>query len=308
MAARSATCRATPSAESQHSLADMNYRHGYHAGNFADVLKHVVLTALLERLADKPKPFGVLDVHAGRGSYDLRGAEAQRTGEQVSGIARLWPARAGAPPLTRRYLDLVREANADCSDDDAPPRAYPGSPWLISRLLREGDSLQACELEPGEHAALSAAFRRQRGVAVHRRDAWEALGALLPLREKRGLVLIDPPYEPPAAEQDRVIAGLREVRRRFANGVVALWYPIKDAAGSRSFLRRLAALDLGEALIAELCVWPDDTRLRMNGSGMLIVNPPWQIEHALEPELAWLWRHLANDGLGHYTLRRLAPR
>lgn len=307
MAARSATCRATRSAESRHSLADMNYRHAYHAGNFADVLKHVVLTALLERLAEKAKPFGVLDVHAGRGSYDLDGAEARRTGEQASGIARLWPARAGAPPLTRRYLDLVREAN-DGDDDDLPPHVYPGSPWLISRLLREGDSLQACELEPGEHAALAAAFRRQRGVAVHRRDAWEALGALLPLREKRGLVLIDPPYEPPAAEQERVLTGVREVRRRFANGVVALWYPIKDAAGSRSFLRRLAALDLGEALIAELCVWPDDTRLRMNGSGMLIVNPPWQIEHALEPELAWLWQHLANDGLGRYTLRRLQAR
>ncbi|MEQ8232626.1 MAG: 23S rRNA (adenine(2030)-N(6))-methyltransferase RlmJ [Gammaproteobacteria bacterium] len=285
----------------------MNYRHAYHAGNFADVLKHVVLTALVDRLTQKDKPFAVLDVHAGRGRYALGAAAARRTNEHASGIARLWAACDDAPPLTRRYLELVRAENACAgASGEAPPLdVYPGSPLLVSRQLRAADRLQACELEAGEHAALAALLRTDRRVAVHRRDAWEALGALLPPREKRGLVLIDPPYEPPAAEQERAIAGLREVRRRFANGIVALWYPIKDGAGARSFLRRLAAPGLGEALVVELCVWPDDTRVRMNGSGMLIVNPPWQFEVALAAELPWLWQHLANDGLGRYTIERL---
>ncbi|MEQ8659534.1 MAG: 23S rRNA (adenine(2030)-N(6))-methyltransferase RlmJ [Gammaproteobacteria bacterium] len=282
----------------------MNYRHAYHAGNFADVLKHVVLTAIIDRLAQKATPFGVLDVHAGRGSYALDAAEARRTGEHANGIARLWTACDDAPPLTRRYLELVRALNGGGAA--APLTMYPGSPLLVSHQLRDGDRLQACELEPGEHAALAALLRRERRVAVHHRDAWEALGALLPLREKRGLVLIDPPYEPPAAEQERVLAGLRVARRRFANGVVALWYPIKERAAARGLLRRLAALGLGDALVAELCVWPDDTRLRMNGSGMLVINPPWQLEQALTGELAWLWGRLANEGLGGHRVAPLA--
>ena len=282
----------------------MNYRHGFHAGNVADVLKHVVLTALVDYLALKPAGFCVLDIHAGRGRYALAGAEALRTREFIDGIARLWPHADEAPPLTRRYLDLVRDFNG-AQGSSAELALYPGSPCLVRQQLRAQDRLIACELHPDEHALLDAEFRGDRAVAVHARDGWEALGALLPPREKRGVVLIDPPYEPPLEEVERVLEGLRETRRRFPHGVVAVWYPIKDRAASLRLLRRVQALGLGEVLVAELCVWPDDTALRLNGSGMLVVNPPWQLDSALAVELAWLWDKLSHARHGRHRVQSL---
>ena len=285
----------------------MNYRHSFHAGNFADVLKHVVLTALVDYLARKPGGFCVLDIHAGRGRYDLAAADALRTREFSHGIARIWSCAAQAPPLSRRYLELVQHFNrARCGSAELVH--YPGSPCLVHQQLREQDRLVACELQPAEHALLDAEFRGDRAVAVHARDGWEALGALLPPREKRGVVLIDPPYEPPSEEVERVLAGLRETQRRFPTGIVALWYPIKERAASLRLLRRVQALGLGEALVAELCVWPDDTALRLNGSGMLVVNPPWQFAGALEVELAWLWERLSHERHGRHGVQSLTAR
>lgn len=282
----------------------MNYRHAFHAGNFADVMKHVVLLAVLAELARKPAPCAVFDLHAGRGGYDLGAAEALRTREHEQGIGRLWGRGASAPAVTAGYLELVR-AYQERRPGDAAPRYYPGSPWLLRQRLRAQDRLVLCERVADEYAALAASCRGDRRVAVHERDAWEALGALLPPREKRGMVVLDPPYEPPAAEFARIFQALPQVRRRFAAGVVVLWYPIKDRTSNTRMLRRMAALDLGEILVAELCVWPDDTTLRLNGSGMLIVNPPWQLEAVLAPELAWLWRQLAHDGHGRHDVRLL---
>lgn len=285
----------------------MNYRHSFHAGNVADVLKHVVLTALVDYLARKPAGFCVLDIHAGRGRYDLAAVDAQRTREFSDGIARVWAHAADAPPLTRRYLDLVRDFNrAPCGS--ATLAQYPGSPCLVRQQLRAQDRLIACELQPAEHALLDAEFRGDRAVAVHARDGWEALGALLPPREKRGAVLIDPPYEPPLDEVERVMEGLRETQRRFPTGVVAVWFPIKEGAASLRLLRRFRALGLGDALVAELCVWPDDTAVRLNGSGMLVVNPPWQFDRALAGELGWLWDKLSHERHGHHGVQSLTAR
>lgn len=298
----------------------MNYRHGFHAGNFADVLKHVVSTAIVDYLAKKEAPFCVLDTHAARGSYDLVAGQADRTREYEGGVGRLWqdalaapaPASAatasttGVPPLTARYLELVRAFNRERTGSDALA-AYPGSPRLARMQLRPQDRLVACELHPEENALLRAEFRGDGQVQVHERDGWEALGALLPPKEKRGLVLIDPPYEQQEAELQQAADALVAAHRRFPTGVLALWYPIKERATIERFQRRLQAAGIPRVLVAELCVWPDDARLHLNGSGMVIVNPPWQLDEKLAVELPWLWRRLSAEGGGRHGLHWLSP-
>lgn len=287
----------------------MNYRHGFHAGNFADVLKHVVTTAIVDHLAKKDAPFCVLDTHAGRGSYDLVAGQAERTREYEGGVGRLWSTAATgekAPPLTQRYLDLVRDFNRQRNGSDALA-AYPGSPRLARMQLRTQDRIVACELHPEEHALLKAEFRGDPQVQVHARDGWEALGALLPPKEKRGLVLIDPPYEAQEEELKQAADALLAAQAKFPTGVLALWYPIKERTTIERFHRRLQTGGAGKLLIAELCVWPDDNRLGLNGSGMAILNPPWQLDEKLAAELPWLWRQLTVDGGGRHDLHWLSP-
>ncbi len=262
----------------------MNYRHAFHAGNFADCLKHAVLVWLLRALQRKPGAIAVLDTHAGRGIYDLSSPEAQRTGEWRSGIGRLI---AEPDPLLADYVALAT----------AEPGAYPGSPALVRALLRPQDRLIACELHPEEYAALRARYARDRQVAVHRRDAWEAIGALLPPAERRGLVLIDPPYEQPD-DRDRLLAGLRAGHARFRTGVFAAWYPIKDAAGQRALHEGIAASGMGDVVAAELLLRPPVDAARLNGCGLLIVNPPWGFEEWATPALAALCAALADDESG----------
>ncbi|HRG16285.1 MAG TPA: 23S rRNA (adenine(2030)-N(6))-methyltransferase RlmJ, partial [Pseudomonadota bacterium] len=196
----------------------MNYRHVYHAGNFADVLKHVVLIALIEALKTKQTPFAVLDTHAGAGRYSLASEEALKTGEFRDGVMRLLAAER-LPTLVHAYLNLVRSQNGS--------QSYPGSPLIAAQLLRDSDRLMVCELQNAEIASLRQLFARDARVAVHQRDGYQAMSALLPPPEKRGLVLIDPPFE--AQEQEfRVIEeALAAAHKRFANGVYAVWYPIK---------------------------------------------------------------------------------
>lgn len=284
----------------------MNYRHGFHAGNFADVLKHVVTTAVVDYLAKKEAPFCVLDTHAGRGSYDLVAGQAERTREYEGGVGRLWSAAARGetlPPLTARYLQLVREFNRLRTNGDALS-VYPGSPRLARLQLRAQDRIAACELHPEENALLKAEFRGDPQVQIHARDGWEALGALLPPKEKRGLVLIDPPYEAQEEELMQAADALLATRARFPGGVLALWYPIKERTTIERFHRRLRGTD--KLLIAELCVLDDDNRLQLNGSGMAIVNPPWQLDTQLAAELPWLWKNLSVAGSGRHSLRWLS--
>ena len=276
----------------------MNYRHGFHAGNHADVLKHLLLLALLEALRGKDSPFFVLDTHAGRGSYPLQGEQAQRTGEAAGGILRLQQAApADAPAALRRYLDAIAAAQAE------RPGEYPGSPRLVAAALRADDRLAACELQPEEAAALKACLAGDRRCHVHVRDGYAAVKALLPPREGarrigRALVLIDPPYEAQEAEYPKVLEAVREGLARMPQAQFAIWYPIKKRALLAPFLRQAATLPARSALLAELLLRPDDSPLRMNGSGMLLLNPPWRLDEPLAAALPALVKLLGEDGAG----------
>jgi 23S rRNA (adenine2030-N6)-methyltransferase len=273
----------------------MNYRHGFHAGNHADVLKHLVLLAVLDALMRKDGGLFVLDTHAGRGRYDLAGGQAARTGEAQAGIGRLQAAAPAGPPALSRYLDAVRQAQ------DYAPGTYPGSPLLIADALRDQDRLAACELQPDEAAALKDVLAGDPRCHVHARDGYTALRGLLPPRDGgtkfvRGLVLIDPPYEAQDGEFPLIVAALREGLERFPQATFAVWYPIKRRPTLQPFFRKVALLPAKSALAIELLVRPDDSPLRMNGSGMLLINPPWQIEQAIEPALRPLAQALGDAG------------
>lgn len=263
----------------------MNYRHAFHAGNHGDVLKHVVLLGLCEALGHKPAPAFALDTHAGRGAYALDEAPAARTGEAQAGYARL-AAAAPPEPLLTRYLDAVAACRAELGGE-----AYPGSPWLLAHALRAQDRIACCELQPEEAAALKARFRGDPRVAVHQRDGYAAIRALLPpvvdgSRFARGLVLVDPPYEAQLAEFDLALRALREGLQRWPQACFALWYPVKQRRTLRPFLRSATNLAAKSALVAELLVRADDSPLRMNGSGMLLLNVPYRFDAVLAPALA----------------------
>ena len=265
----------------------MNYRHAFHAGNHADVLKHVVLLAVCDALARKPAPCFALDTHAGRGLYALDGDAAQRTGEAEGGVAKLLAMTAGDPCIAR-YLDAIRACRAAHGE-----HTYPGSPWLLAHALRADDRIACCELQPAEAEALKANFRDDPRVAVHQRDGYAALKALLPpniggRKFARGLVLVDPPYEAQLDEFDAALAALRDGLGRWPQACYALWYPIKQRRALQPFYRDAAALPAKSALLLELLVRADDSPLRMNGSGLLLLNPPWRLEATLAPALAAL--------------------
>lgn len=274
----------------------MNYRHAYHAGNFADVAKHVALVLALDLLARKDAPYFFLDTHSGRGSYLLAAAETQRAGEYRTGILPLLAARE-PPEAVARYLELVR---AHGVEGEKLVR-YPGSPRLAAACLRAGDRAALCELERGEASALRAEFRGDERFAVHERDGYEALVALVPPREKRGLVLVDPPYEQPD-EFERVETALLAALKRWATGTYAVWYPLKHGPAADRFVGRMQATGVRRQLVAELHVRHADSPVGLNGSGLLVVNPPWQFDERLRPALRWLHAQLAEAGQGDATV------
>ncbi len=267
----------------------MNYRHAYHAGNFADVLKHVVLVAIIEHLAKKPSAMFLLDTHAGRGNYPLEAIETQRTGEYRAGIVPLLAAPSPPAPVAH-YLEIVRRLGVL----DGKLVSYPGSPLIALEALRPSDRAAFSELEPGEAATLKRGLGRDARAQVHARDGYEALKALTPPREKRGLVLIDPPYED-AEEFERLQGTLIAAHARWPGGVTAVWYPIKAGDAAGRFLDRMAASGIPSQLVVELGVQRDDLPGGLNGAGMLILNPPWQLDQYLAPALPWLRDRLAPE-------------
>jgi 23S rRNA (adenine2030-N6)-methyltransferase len=269
----------------------LSYQHVYHAGNFADVHKHVALILLLRALSRKPAPFMMLDTHAGRGDYDLDSAEALGTGEFRDGIARLWD-RPPAYDAVADYLTQVRNCNPD-----GRLRRYPGSPRLARMLLRKRDRLLLCELHPAEHAALRAALGGDNRVAIHRRDGFEALGALLPPAERRGLVLIDPSYEL-KTEYRQVAATVATTHKRWPTGAYLIWYPLLAAGRYRQLLNALADSGIRGILRSELQVRRPaggGRRGGLYGSGLLLINPPWRIDTALGETASWLAGILSKD-------------
>lgn len=255
----------------------MNYRHAFHAGNFADIHKHAILALLLKFLAKKDKPFLVLDTHAGLGAYDLTAAQAERTQEWRSGIGRVL-AESTPPDELTPYLDVVNSLG---------DTRYPGSPLIAARLTRPQDRLVFCELHPLDVETLRRRLCGEARASIHHRDGYEALKAFLPPPERRGLVLIDPPFED-RAEFSALKKGLGQALKRWPNGIFALWYPIKSRQGVDRFHQDLQMLGLPPTFAAELLIHPHDREDRLNGSGMVVINPPWQLDQAVTTVQAWL--------------------
>jgi 23S rRNA (adenine2030-N6)-methyltransferase len=261
----------------------MNYRHGYHAGNFADVLKHAALCELLRLLTAKDKKLFVLDTHAGVGGYDLSGNRARRTGEAETGIVRLAGLpRTGMPAAVARYIAAVTAYDRKFGPAGGQLRRYPGSPRLVRAALRPGDRFIACELHPEEALLLKREFAGDRAVEVRQADGYKALKALLPPVERRGLVLIDPPFEAPD-EYEHLLRALRQGVRRFATGCYAVWYPIKDEA-ARAFAADLAPF---KPLVLELRL-DGIAPGKLAACGLAVINPPWRFEEAMREALPWI--------------------
>ena len=255
----------------------MNYRHAFHAGNFADVIKHAALACILVHLRGKERGFRVIDPHAGAGLYDLASDEASRTGEWREGIGRLTEGRLSLDlqALVAPYLQAVAATNGG-----AELRRYPGSPLIALNFLRPQDRLVACELEPGAATALAANLRhdaRARAVAI---DGWMALKAYVPPKERRGVVVVDPPYED-KDEFTRLADAVAAAHRKWATGVFLLWYPIKDRAGPDLLAGALRRSGIGKILRAELELPPGGEPARLNGAGLIVVNPPWRLADEL---------------------------
>ena len=251
----------------------MNYRHIYHAGNICDVVKHAVLALLIGHLRAKDKGFCVLDTHAGIGFYDLSDPRAEKTNEADEGIRRLW--NAAPHPLLADYMRIVREMNPDGS-----LRFYPGSPLLTRRLLRPQDRLVACELHPDDIRELKRRFAEDPQAHLHHRDGYAALKALLPPPEKRGLVFIDPPFESPD-EFTRLAEAVATIHKRWPQGQIAIWYPIKERPAIWRFHESLIALNIPKIMVAEFLHAEETRHDRLNGSGFILVNAPWGVDKTL---------------------------
>jgi 23S rRNA (adenine2030-N6)-methyltransferase len=260
----------------------MNYRHAYHAGNFADVFKHAVLARIIVHLQKKDAAFRFLDIHAGRGAYDLSAPEAQKTGEWRNGIGRLIAAKlpATVKDLVAPYLDSIAATSQAPLVAGRAPALYPGSPAIMHYLARRNDRLTLTELHPQDYAALAKRYAGDIKVKVIELDGWLALKGFLPPKERRGLVLIDPPFEE-RDEFERVVAGIVDAQKRFATGVQMIWYPIKDPREARRFRDAVKATGIRRILSAELAVRqpvPDGT---LSANGLLVINPPWMLDEEI---------------------------
>jgi 23S rRNA (adenine2030-N6)-methyltransferase len=275
------------------------YRHLFHAGNFADVFKHSLLTQLVLALEKKDKPFFVLDTHAGTGLYDLTHAWAQKNAEYKDGIA-LLSGHKDVPNALVPYLEAVRAENGH-----GTLRFYPGSPRIVRRLLRPNDRMVLIELNRKDCEELEALFRGDRQVIVRLMDGYQALRAFLPPKERRGLVFIDSSFDR-AQEFKRLSEGLAEAHRRFATGVYGLWYPLIEPTAMRAFERGVVATGIRKILQLELSVMPDDWSGNMRGCGLLVVNPPFGFEEVARPILDWLWPVLSRQRDGGHTVKWLA--
>jgi 23S rRNA (adenine2030-N6)-methyltransferase len=269
----------------------MNYRHSYHAGNFADVFKHAVLALMVRHLLQKDSAFRYLDTHAGIGLYDLEADEASRTGEWRSGVGRLWD--KALDPVLAGLLEPWRQAVAAVNPGGGL-RFYPGSPELVRSLMRPGDRLTLCELHPEDAAALRARYRRDARVTAVEIDGYTALNAYLPPKERRGLVLVDPPFEE-GGEFHRLINGLKRAHNKWPTGIYALWYPIKDVLETDAFAHSLGKDGIPDMIAAELLIRRPSDRSKLNGCGLVIVNPPWTLTKDLKALLPGLAGHLGED-------------
>jgi 23S rRNA (adenine2030-N6)-methyltransferase len=268
----------------------MNYRHSFHAGNSADVVKHSLLIALVHALQRKPSALTLIDTHAGCGLYDLHGEEAERTGEAVQGVLRVF---ADRDPLLNDYRAAVQAVNVPAIAG-GEPRLYPGSPRILAQLLRPQDVLVLNEKHPADAVALRDAMRGTT-AAVHQRDAYELWLAMLPTRTPRGVVVVDPPYEQ-TDERARITATVAAAHRKWAHGVTAIWYPLKDRQAHERWKQQLARLGIPKFLAVEHWLYDAVQPGVYNGAGLFIVNPPYAFTESLPPLLEALRAVLAPEG------------
>jgi 23S rRNA (adenine2030-N6)-methyltransferase len=291
----------------------MNYRHAFHAGNFADVFKHIIMARILTHLREKIAPFRVIDTHAGEGLYDLAGEEASCTGEWRDGIGRLTGAKlpADAAALMAPYFSALQA----CNPPPYPPplagegregvRYYPGSPALARHLMRPQDRLVACELEPHAAAALSRHLRGAATVKVVRIDGWIALKAYVPVKERRGLVIVDPPFEQPD-DLIRLADEVKAAHRKWPTGIYLMWYPVKERDGPDRFIKRLRRAGIEKCLRAEFSVASPRPASGLSACGVVVVNPPWRLAAEIRTLAPALLNALGRDSGRGYVLEELA--
>lgn len=266
----------------------LSYQHSYHAGNFADVHKHLCLSLILDSLNKKAKPWSYFETHAGTARYDLEGEQAQKTTEFKQGISLIYNDKM--PPFFNSYLNIIKDMNVK----GAPLAHYPGSPLIASEMSRDEDSIALMELHPGEYELLKGVFRRTSNVGVHNRDGYEGVLSLLPPKPNRGLVLVDPSYEV-KTEYLQVAKFIINAYQRWSNGCFAIWYPLLKAGNHKELLHKLKLSGIRKILKVEMCV-KSAADERMYGTGMVIINPPWQLDEQLQQVSDLLTQKLsAND-------------
>lgn len=278
----------------------LSYRHSFHAGNHADVLKHTVQSLIISSLKEKEKPFLYLDTHAGAGRYQLSGEHAERTGEYLDGIAKVW-LRDDIPTELDAYMQAVRTYN-----HNGQLRYYPGSPLIARQLLREQDKIHLTELHPSDFPLLRNEFQKDARAKVVRDDGYQQLKSQLPPLSRRGFILIDPPYEL-KTDYQAVVKGIQEGHKRFATGVFALWYPVVLRQQIKRLLKELEATGIRNILQIELAVLPDSDRHGMTASGMIVINPPWKLAAQMNNVLPWLHKVLVPAGTGHTLVEQIVP-
>ncbi|MDP8163041.1 23S rRNA (adenine(2030)-N(6))-methyltransferase RlmJ [Pasteurella skyensis] len=277
----------------------LSYRHSFHAGNHADVLKHIVLLLILESLKQKEKGFFYLDTHAGTGRYSLLSREAEKTGEYIEGIARLWD-RNDLPPEVANYVAEIKRINKE------KLRFYAGSPLLAIQQLRGQDRALLTELHPKDYPLLRNEFAKRANVVTKRENGFQQLKAALPPKEKRGLILIDPPYEL-KEDYELVVTAIREGYKRFATGCYAIWYPVVLRQHIKRMVRGLEETGIRKILQIELAVRPDSDQRGMTASGMIVINPPWQLEKQMKSILPYLTKTLVPEGTGSWKVSWITP-
>lgn len=277
----------------------LSYRHSFHAGNHADVVKHIVLTLILTALKQKEKGFFYLDTHSGVGRYSLLSAEAEKTGEYIEGIARLWD-RTDLPEEVALYINALKKINK------GKLRFYAGSPLLAVQQLRPQDRALLTELHPNDFPLLRQEFAKVPNVVTKRENGFQQLKAALPPKEKRGLVLIDPPYEL-KDDYELVVKAIVEGYKRFATGVYAIWYPVVLRQHTKRIVKGLEATGIRKILQIELAVRPDSDQRGMTASGMIVINPPWQLEGQMKKILPYLTEVLVPEGTGSWKVDWITP-
>lgn len=289
----------------------MNYKHAYHAGNFADVTKHVLLIQLLQMLSKKAKPFYVLDAYAGRGLYSLASIEAKKTREAVGGIQQLLKVDISqAPQAVQDYVQTITAAKQTYDK-----HVYPGSPWWLAQHILANPELanraEAFESQPVEYEALKAQLYGL-PIGIHHRNAFEGVPAMLPPQEKRGLIFLDPPYEQEHKDFGQLVDLLVKAYNKWQQGIYALWYPIKNREVSELFHKKMKRTGIAKQLVCELSVYPADMPMGLNGTGLLIINPPWQFDQVADDILQFLQPILAvhneqKQAMGSASVRWLVP-